>query len=54
MAANPRRAAEIETAVARLIAPGGMGTRFWALGVRSKGVEPLPGFEPVDIAAPAP
>lgn len=54
MAANPRRAAEIETAVARLIAPGGMGTRFWALGVRSEGVDPLPGFEPVDIAAPAP
>lgn len=45
MSANPARAAEIEAGVARLIAPSGMGSRFLALGVRSKGVAPLPGFE---------
>ena len=44
MAANPTRAAEIEAGVARLIAPSGMGSRFLALGVRSTGVAPLPGF----------
>ncbi len=54
MAANPLRAAAIETGAARLLAPTGMGTRFCALGVRSKSVAPLPGFEPVDIARSAP
>lgn len=45
MAANPARAPEIEAAVARLIAPSGMGSRFLALGVRSSSVAPLPGFD---------
>ena len=44
MAANPARAAEIEAGVARLIAPGGMGTRFKVLAARSPGLSPLPGF----------
>ena len=44
MAANPGRAAAIEMAVARLMAPGGMGTRFKALAVTSPGVPKLPGF----------
>ncbi len=44
MSANPAKAAEIEMAVARLIAPQGMGTRFKVLGVRSAGLPPLPGF----------
>jgi SAM-dependent MidA family methyltransferase len=44
MSANPDRAAAIEASVARLIAPSGMGSRFLALGVRSEGVAPLPGF----------
>lgn len=44
MAANPARAAEIETGVARLIAPNGMGTLFKVLGVRSRNLAALPGF----------
>jgi len=44
MKANPKRAGEIETAVARLIAPNGMGTRFKVIGVRSAGLPVLPGF----------
>ena len=44
MAANPAKANEIEMGVARLMAPQGMGTRFLALGVRSPGLPPLPGF----------
>lgn len=44
MAANPSRASEIEAAVARLIAPNGMGTRFKVLGYRSGFAGPLPGF----------
>lgn len=44
MAANPSRAGEIELAIARLMAPQGMGTRFEALGVRSPGMAALPGF----------
>lgn len=44
MAANPQRAGEIETGVARLMAPGGMGTRFKAIGIRSPDVPKLPGF----------
>jgi len=49
MAANPDKAAAIEGAVARLMAAGGMGSRFKAVGVRGKGLPPLPGFEAVDI-----
>jgi NADH dehydrogenase [ubiquinone] 1 alpha subcomplex assembly factor 7 len=44
MAANPAKAAHIEADIARLMAPGGMGTRFHAIGVRSPGLAPLPGF----------
>lgn len=44
MSANPARAGEIEMAVARLMAPEGMGSRFKVLGVRSPGLPPLPGF----------
>jgi SAM-dependent MidA family methyltransferase len=44
MHANPERAGEIEAGVARLLAPNGMGTRFKVIGVRSKGLPPLPGF----------
>lgn len=44
MSANPLRAAEIEAGVARLIAPNSMGTRFKAIGVRSRELPPLPGF----------
>jgi SAM-dependent MidA family methyltransferase len=44
MAANPAQAARIEGDVARLMVPGGMGTRFHAIGVRSPGLASLPGF----------
>jgi len=44
MHANPQRAGEIEAGLARLMAPSGMGTRFKAIGVRSSGLPPLPGF----------
>jgi NADH dehydrogenase [ubiquinone] 1 alpha subcomplex assembly factor 7 len=44
MAANPDKAARIEADIARLMAPGGMGTRFLALGVRTRELAPLPGF----------
>jgi len=44
MGANPAKAAEIEAGVARLIAPGGMGSRFKVIGVRSPRLQPLPGF----------
>ena len=44
MAANSDKAARIETDVARLMAPGGMGTRFHAIGARSNDLAPLPGF----------
>jgi NADH dehydrogenase [ubiquinone] 1 alpha subcomplex assembly factor 7 len=44
MAANPSRAGEIETSVARLLAPNGMGSRFKVLAVRSPELPPLPGF----------
>jgi len=49
MAANPAAAARLEGEVARLLAPAGMGGRFQALGVRSPGLPPLPGF--ADAAA---
>jgi SAM-dependent MidA family methyltransferase len=45
MAANPSRAAEIESGVARLMAPDSMGTRFKVLGLRSPNLPTLPGFE---------
>jgi len=48
MAANPAKAAQIETAIARLMAPGGMGTRFQAIGVRSRDLVPLPALGTVD------
>ena len=48
MAANPAKAAEIETGVARLMSPTGMGARFKAIGLRSPGLPPLPGFPTLD------
>jgi SAM-dependent MidA family methyltransferase len=54
MAANPVQAAEIETGVARLLAPHGMGTRFRVLGFHSGGLPPLPGLAPVDTPPRAP
>ena len=42
MGANPQLAGSIETAIARLMAPNGMGTRFKAIGVRSAGLPLLP------------
>jgi NADH dehydrogenase [ubiquinone] 1 alpha subcomplex assembly factor 7 len=45
MSANPAKAGEIELAVARLIAPQGMGSRFKAIAIRSSNLPPLPGFE---------
>lgn len=45
MAANPSRTATIETGVARLLAPVGMGSRFKCAGVRSRGLPPLPAFD---------
>jgi len=44
MAANPGRAGEIETGVARLMAPYGMGTRCKAIGLRSRYLPRLPGL----------
>jgi SAM-dependent MidA family methyltransferase len=44
MAANPAKAHAIEAGVARLIAVPGMGERFKAIGIRSAGLQPLPGF----------
>ena len=53
MAANPDKALGIETGVARLMAPGGMGSRFKVIGVRSAVLPPLPAFVVMDSAAPA-
>jgi NADH dehydrogenase [ubiquinone] 1 alpha subcomplex assembly factor 7 len=53
MAANPLKAAQIEAGIARLIAPGGMGTRFQALGVRSPDLPPLPALQAMDTGADA-
>jgi SAM-dependent MidA family methyltransferase len=53
MAANPAQAAGIEAATARLIAPGGMGTRFQVLGVRSRDLPPLPALPAMDTGATA-
>jgi NADH dehydrogenase [ubiquinone] 1 alpha subcomplex assembly factor 7 len=44
MTANPGKVGEIETGIARLLAPGGMGSRFKAIGMRSPGLPALPGF----------
>ncbi len=44
MAANPASAAQIETGIARLMSPQGMGARFKAIGVRSSHLPVLPGF----------
>lgn len=48
MAANPGKAGAIEAGVARLMAPNGMGTRFKAIGIRSRHLHPLPGLAGVD------
>jgi SAM-dependent MidA family methyltransferase len=48
MAANPDKAGSIEAGAGRLMAPGGMGTRFKAVGLRVPSLPPLPGLEPVD------
>ncbi len=45
MSANPAKAGEIELAIARLIAPQGMGSRFHVVGLRSPNLPKLPGFE---------
>ena len=50
MAANPAKAAQIEADVARLMAPGGMGGRFQAIGIRSPQLPALPALEAVDTA----
>lgn len=44
MTANPAQAHVVETGVARLMAVPGMGDRFKAIGLRSPGLPPLPGF----------
>lgn len=44
MAANPDKAGDVEAATMRLMAPGGMGTRFKAVGLRSPSLAPPPGF----------
>lgn len=44
MSMNPQLANEIEMGVARLMGVPGMGDRFKAIGVRSAGLPPLPGF----------
>lgn len=41
---NPALAAGIELAIARLISPTGMGSRFHAIGLRTPNVPPLPGL----------
>ena len=53
MAANPAKAAQIEAGIARLIAPGGMGARFQAFGVRTREVAALPAIQAMDTGAGA-
>ncbi len=53
MAANPAKAAHIEADIARLMAPGGMGTRFQVIGVRSRDSRPAPRARLGGHAAPA-
>jgi NADH dehydrogenase [ubiquinone] 1 alpha subcomplex assembly factor 7 len=48
MAANPAKAAQIETGIARLMAPSGMGSRFQVIGVRSSELPLLPALATVD------
>ncbi len=50
MAMNPGQASQIETSIARLMSPGGMGSRFQAIGVRSENISPLPALGAVDMA----
>lgn len=45
MSANPALAGSIEVAVARLIAPEAMGSRFKVMGLRSSSLSPLPGIK---------
>ena len=52
MAANPARAGEIESGVARILAPNGMGGRFKVLAARSPELPPLPGFGPATTPPP--
>jgi SAM-dependent MidA family methyltransferase len=54
MAANPAKAAQIEVDIARLTAPGGMGGRFQAIGIRSPQLAALPALEAVDTATGSP
>jgi SAM-dependent MidA family methyltransferase len=54
MSANPARAPEIETGVARLLAPNGMGSRFKVLAARSPGLPSLPGFGAARVSSPTP
>jgi len=44
MSANPAQANAIEMGVQRLMAPHAMGTRFKAIGIRSRGLPALPGL----------
>jgi SAM-dependent MidA family methyltransferase len=44
MSENPQSASSLELAVARLMSPTGMGSRFKAIGLRSPALPPLPGF----------
>lgn len=46
MAANPAKSNAIETGIARLMNPQGMGGRFKVLAARSPSLPPLPGFAP--------
>ena len=48
MSANPAKAAQIETGIARLMAPSGMGSRFQVIGVRSSELPRLPALATVD------
>jgi SAM-dependent MidA family methyltransferase len=54
MAANPGRAGEIETGIARLMAPMGMGGRFKVLGLRRGYGDMLPGLAPATLAPGSP
>jgi SAM-dependent MidA family methyltransferase len=54
MSANPARASEIETGVARLLAPNGMGSRFKVLAARSPQLPSLPGFAAARVPNSAP
>ena len=54
MAANPAKAAQIEVDIARLTAPGGMGGRFQAIGIRSPQLAALPALEAVDTTTGSP